>query len=149
MIGAHRPLGTTAGNLRERVEAYITNGRYDPSKSQRVAEDYKNRRETIEIRRQACEKKRSLIFAQFNKLVQDFRVPTNEDHYNSLRRPPETLRHSPYKHRQDLRRPSALLQNNIANGTVQKRAPKPPKKSYGESKLVHPHSKVKPHVSTR
>lgn len=83
------------GNLREVVSDYLTNGVYDPNKSQFKAEDYKNRQKTIEERRRVNAKKSTVIFRQFNKLVNGIPTPTepllirptNEELFKQLTRP--------------------------------------------------------------
>ncbi len=129
------------GNLSDVVDAYLTNGRYDPNKSQRRAEDYKNKMQTIEERRRDNYKRSKVYFTRMEKLVES--IPThmsNEDHFKTLSRPEG---HSVAKHTHNLRTPNTLVQNNKYKGEVRQQTPKK-KKSYGESKLIHPHSRIKP-----
>jgi len=112
MNGAITPKGRKPGDLRNLVEDYLTNGKYDPRKSQNKADNYKNARQTVEERRNVGNKKRTMVFERFAKLVSNLHVPTNEEHYHSLRRPPEQQRHDVEKHQRNLRVPSALMQTN-------------------------------------
>lgn len=141
MNGAITPGRSTAGNLRIVVEDYLTNGKYDPRKSQNKADDYKNARLTIDERRAVSlpiRKKRTeesnKVFSSFQKLVDKIPVPvmTNTERYQSLRRPPETMRHDTNKHQRNLRTPSGLMQTNKLNQNGVR------KTSDGNSKLQLP-----------
>lgn len=126
----------SSGDLRMLVEDYLTNGKYDPRKSQNRADDYKNARLTVTERhavtaptRKEKAKEIRTMFSAFESLVNNVPVPlvSNLERYNALKRPPIQQRHDVKKHQRNLRVPSALMQTNKLNGTRKTR--------YSHSKL--------------
>ncbi len=133
-------LGANTGDL---IDEYLTNGIYDPRKSQARAEDLKNLRRTIEERRAIRAHKRRKLYSDVLMLIHNIPETTSGKPFKYiLYAPKRNTQYNRKNHQKNLRTPSALVQNG--GGINRNFKPNPRRKSYGESKLIHPYSEVVP-----
>lgn len=128
------------------IDEYLTNGVYDPRKSETRAEDLKNLRRTVEELKAAQYQRRRKIYSDMFMLIHNIPEDVTGKPFKYIlytpKREKKAVSYDRRKHQKGLRTPSALVQNG--GGINRNYKPNPRRKSYGESKLIHPYSEVVP-----